>query len=186
MDTGRLASPAGPWSFRLRRQPERNPAPASVSNQTPVAAVRPVTHLPAIVIAPALTWLAASWVEPRFVESWVLVAAAAAAAVLILVPATIWLVDHDRLGLASWLGVGLAGGVTPGVLAILSAALGLWYRGGSGNVRFVFGHGAPIPGLGTFIWPKFLTFVGCSIVVAVLATLGSWVAARRVTPGNAR
>ena len=115
----------------------------------------------------------------RFVPGWVFVAAAAATAVLVVLPATAWLIDHDRLKIPAWLVAGILAGLAPALLGVLSATLGLWYRGGWTNVQWVFAHGAPIPGLGTFRWMPFLTFVGWSCLVGVAATLAAHAATRR-------
>jgi hypothetical protein len=131
----------------------------------------------ALVLASALAWRA----EPRLVETWMFVAAAAAVCVLVVFPANVWLLDHDEFRALPWIVMGVLAGLAPAVLCVLSATLGLWWRGGWTDVRWVLAHGAPVPGLGTFAWHRFMNFVAQSVVVGVVTATAQWAMARRRT-----
>ena len=74
---------------------------------------------------------------------------------LIGLPALFWALDHGHRRFAGLLGLGLLTGLTPLVVIVLSALIGLTARGGPERALNILEAGAPIPGMGVMSWLTF-------------------------------
>ena len=126
--------------------------------------------LPLLPIVLVVAWTVRTFELLPWVSTGAALAISMAGAALIGLPALFWALDHGRRGLIPLTLIGTLAGLTPLLVILASAVLGLLVRVGFECTLHTLQLGAPMPAMGVMPW---WTFVRAELPAAAIGAISA-------------